>query len=293
MKDTYIKQVFNNFGKDDTQNIFTPPELCREMLSQIKFKGSEKVLVLYNLEFALILNKEFGLPASNIYIYTNSKTKQVFSKYGFEVLYFEDTLGIKSIDMKFDIVIGNPPFNKDEFTNKKANRSFYLSFVDKARKLSHNKVLMIGPTSYLYKSKNKGIVKLIETKLFYNIHLPISWVVIDPNINVNTFVDNNIKYQKLELNQSLAKLYVGNTGTKDTGINLYSKVLTEQKMNDDDVAIHTSINKIKYTNDKKAIEVFKKENSYGHWRVVWTMMGKNLRKSTSTTKEDLLYIPLY
>jgi hypothetical protein len=118
MKDTLIKQVFSNFSTDDTQNIFTPPSLCREMLSHIKFKGNEKVLVLYNLEFALILNQEFGLPTSSIYIYTNSKTKQAFSKYGFNILYFEDALGLNKVDMKFDIVVGNPPYQETRGASK-------------------------------------------------------------------------------------------------------------------------------------------------------------------------------
>lgn len=175
MKDTYIKQVFNNFGKDDTQNIFTPPELCREMLSQIEFKGSEKVLVLYNLEFALILNKEFGLPASNIYIYTNSKTKQVFSKYGFEVLYFEDTLGIKNIDMKFDIVVGNPPYNASI-----AQKKLWPSFVEIAFKHLHKNgyFVFVIPSIWV---KRDGIKIKRATKIFNTIQLNVI------NLDVNKY----------------------------------------------------------------------------------------------------------
>jgi hypothetical protein len=138
MEDTHIKQVFNKFGTDDTQNIFTPPSLCREMLSHIEFKGDEKVLVLYNLEFALILNQEFGLPTSSIYIYTNSKTKQAFSKYGFNILYFEDTLDLSKVDMKFDIVVGNPPYQKPISTGgghkmKKMVGGFWIEFLKLAK----------------------------------------------------------------------------------------------------------------------------------------------------------------
>jgi hypothetical protein len=160
MKDTLIKQVFSNFITDDTQNIFTPPSLCREMLSHIKFKGNEKVLVLYNLEFALILNQEFGLPTSSIYIYTDSKIKQIFSKYGFNILYFEDTLGLNKVDMKFDIVVGNPPYNEGKAG---VNKSIYQKFIQMYLDSNSQYGLFVTPGGFM--DSNKKEYKIFRKKL--------------------------------------------------------------------------------------------------------------------------------
>jgi hypothetical protein len=162
MKDTHIKQVFNKFGTDDTQNIFTPPSLCREMLSHIEFKGDEKVLVLYNLEFALILNQEFGLPTSSIYIYTNSKTKQAFSKYGFNILYFEDALGLNKVDMKFDITIMNPPYD--------GKSELHLQFLNYAVNNTLHYVSCIHPSAWMLTKTHNKQMKKQEILAVQNIH---------------------------------------------------------------------------------------------------------------------------
>ena len=51
--------------------------------------------------------------------------------------------------MKFDLVIGNPPYNTVDKDGDPAtgsvNKNFYLKFVNKALQLSNNKVIMIGP----------------------------------------------------------------------------------------------------------------------------------------------------
>lgn len=118
IRDQYITSAFQRFGKDDSQDVLTPPSLCREMLSKVDVTN-KNILVLYNLEFALILFKELDVPANHIYIYTNSTTKkQACELLGFNVLYSEEVLGIKDIDMKFDIVIGNPPYNSNVNSSK-------------------------------------------------------------------------------------------------------------------------------------------------------------------------------
>jgi hypothetical protein len=154
--------------------------------------------------------------------------------------------------------------------------------------LSKQDVYLVGPVSYLYKSKDKGIIELNVTEAFPNISLPICWVKIDSNQKQNTFVDNTIKYKQYNIEDSIAKRYVGNTGTIDTGVSKYSKLLTEEKLNNNDVGIHTSINKIKYTNSQDAIKVFKKDNSYGYWRIVWTMMEKDLTKTKIVGPNELI-----
>lgn len=269
-------------ANDDLQNIHTPYELCEEIISKIDF-NNKSVLVLFNFEFVYKL-LEKGIKDITLYTHSSYK-KQICDKLSIKNIYKQE---LSKLNMKFDVVIGNPPFNNDKSTNKKANMGFYNSFVDTARKLSKQHVYLVGPVSYLYKSKDKGIYELNTTEAFTNIALPICWVKIDSNKKQNTFVDKSILYKPYKIEDSIARRYVGNTGTIDTGVSLYSKLLTDVKQNDNDVEIHTSINKIKYTNNADAIKVFKNDNSYGYWRIIWTMMEKNLERTKIIGPNELI-----
>jgi hypothetical protein len=157
-----IHQLFNRFGQDDTQNVFTPPSLCREMLSHIKIKGDEQILVLYNVEFASILHKELGIPTSSIYVYTNSLTKRQALEYlKFNVIYSSDVLsGLNEVNMKFDIVVGNPPYQNSD---GKGFKKLWSSFVDKGMELliDNGKLVFITPSSWLNSNSrsNKTFLK--------------------------------------------------------------------------------------------------------------------------------------
>ena len=95
MTEQWYKSAFEKVGKNDTQEVYTPPSLCREMISKIPSPKGD-ILVLYNIEFAMILAKEFGISPSSIYVYTNSQDKtNACNIMGFNPIYSEEILGIK------------------------------------------------------------------------------------------------------------------------------------------------------------------------------------------------------
>ena len=69
IEDKRYLEGFDRIGKNDTQNVFTPPRLIRRMLSRIIFDKNSKIFVWYNIEFLIYLVKEIGLYPKNIYIY--------------------------------------------------------------------------------------------------------------------------------------------------------------------------------------------------------------------------------
>ena len=115
LTDERYLQVFERVGKNDTQNVFTPPRLIRRMLNRIDFTSNCKVLVWYNVEFLIYLVKEVGLSPKNIYIYTNTEDKLILEKQGYNVVYHEsidfDKIKNELKGMEFDVVIGNPPYH--------------------------------------------------------------------------------------------------------------------------------------------------------------------------------------
>lgn len=141
LTDERYLQVFERVGKNDTQNVFTPPRLIRRMLNRIDFTSNCKVLVWYNVEFLIYLVKEVGLSPKNIYIYTNTQDKLILEKQGYNVVYQEninfDKIAHKFNKMKFNVIIGNPPYTQGQ-------KLLYVKFFELSLDMS-DLVLMIMP----------------------------------------------------------------------------------------------------------------------------------------------------
>lgn len=158
--DFKYRVAFDTFGKNDLQNVFTPPRLIRRMLGKLTITTNDKILVWYNIEFLIYLVKENGLSPKNIYIYTNTKDKIILEKQGYNVVYQEnidfDKIKNELKDMKFDIIIGNPPYQIDNKNSNKRAEKLWTKFIQKSNELlkENGYMTLVTPTSWLSGSKN-------------------------------------------------------------------------------------------------------------------------------------------
>ena len=147
-----IVKLLSQEGKQDSQ--FTPPELCQEILDKIDV--TDKTILTFNIEFVLTLIFKYNVDRSNITIYTvNEQVKNICKSSGVKCI---DTM---EPSMKFDVVVGNPPFNDSQsLKNNTGNymsssKRLHLTFIDKALQMSGN-VVMIAPVRGWWVGKHKA-----------------------------------------------------------------------------------------------------------------------------------------
>lgn len=139
----------------DEHNQHTPLELCEEIVEKLvesdaDFSGN--ILIISTVEFIPVMLRvltDKGL----------SKDKIWFSSWNEYKRNFAEKLGINTfghlldqeIDMKFDVIVGNPPYQNA------TEGSFYCNFLSLALKLTHEKshILLINPGQWLSKTDGK------------------------------------------------------------------------------------------------------------------------------------------
>ena len=138
--------------------VSTPVDLINEMLDKIPveiFESSTttfldpcfgngtflietvKRLRSYGHSIENIQERIYGFEISNR---LHNVVSRKLSNYNFQHLYKNDFLTHNFNDMKFNIVMGNPPFNQD---GKKKNRTVYHKFIQRAIELSEDIVTLI------------------------------------------------------------------------------------------------------------------------------------------------------
>jgi len=137
-------------GNVNVSSEFTPAEICQEILDKIDVVN--KTILTFNIEFVLTLIYKYNVDRSNITICTDDDIIRGIC----------ERCGVKCIDtmepnMKFDVVIGNPPFSKKQ----------HLVFIDKALEMSDN-VVMIAPVRgwWVGKHKAKHVEKYSQQGLY-------------------------------------------------------------------------------------------------------------------------------
>jgi len=133
-------------GKFDDHEIQTPWNLVDEIVDQIPIMNS--ALVLYNPEFVWAMH-ERGWDLSALTLYADSPSKKKWA----------DKIGIKYIqegieygdDMKFDVVVGNPPYD-EQGTAK--NKKLWAKFIEFAIDLTPEYIAFVTPNNIL---SSKGV----------------------------------------------------------------------------------------------------------------------------------------
>lgn len=204
-----IKSVLTKWS-DDTHNVFTPFELCDEMLDKLpELNRNQKIMVMFNLEFLYVLKERIN-NLENVSFLTPCENKaKVAEAMGVKknnvYFYSYNKKEIKNIEnmSKFDCVIQNPPYKK----------SLHLKFLELGFDVikDDGKMVIVNPSSWLIllregktkqkydaiKNKIHKYVKHVEffsaQKWFNNIslYMPLSILTIDKEYIADEIIFND------------------------------------------------------------------------------------------------------
>lgn len=195
--------------------VHTPEQLVNDMLDQIpehiyinqesKFldpccgtgtflKGLIKRLKSYGWSDNVIKNNVYGLDINPIYI-------TIIKKHGLTNVFRGDFIEYKfDNNMKFDVIIGNPPYQMPGNTAKRW--TLWSKFIEHTKKLNPEIYAFVIPNSWLSPNNDHDMIveDLVKASLdvshYFNVGSTFCWIYCEPKKNNTQFelVQDNIIY---------------------------------------------------------------------------------------------------
>jgi desulfoferrodoxin (superoxide reductase-like protein) len=182
--ETNMKKIEIMSQNGNVSSEFTPAELCQEILDKIDVVN--KTILTFNVEFVLTLIYKYDVDRSNITICTDDVNVRGICERG--RINCIDTM---EPNMKFDVVVGNPPFSlAGNKTGKKGGaKKLYPAFYEKAVVIADNVAMITPNTQRQHISFNKfirantnKIIPIDDSAFSVNIS---TWCLIKDNSNTN------------------------------------------------------------------------------------------------------------
>lgn len=218
----YVYAIYKKYGKEVANNFYSIPT------SKIAFEFTRKVYSLLELD---IDNIEAEYTSYDLIEESD--------------LIEEETIKINNNDMKFNVIVGNPPYQqKDEGTNKNSASPIYDQFVSLAKNLNSDIISMIMPTRWYAGGKGLNTFRdnMLNDKNISELHDFLVPDLIFPNINLRGGICYLMWDKNHDNSKDLTKVYTYNVDLNPT-INLRSL-----KTDDLDILIRHGI----------AVEILKK-----------------------------------
>lgn len=174
----YSEKLANSSHRN-LQNVFTPFSLCYDIIRKLDsycdgFK--DKTFCVFNLEFLETLCYDFGVASEQIWFITDSEHKKAFAekeRYSGVHVELRDYVEFlkEEWDMKFDVIAGNPPYQKLQEGNKKSQAVWHL-FVEKSFELCKEDgyVCLIHPSLWRKPNNKTGKIILSKNIKYLEIH---------------------------------------------------------------------------------------------------------------------------
>jgi len=235
-----LSNWYSNNWFEGSHDIETPLPLVNDILNQIPLEN-KSMLVLFNIEWVLAALYDRGGNPANITFYSDHPNKTKFV----EALGVRVINNLMDINKKFDIVVGNPPFSKQNEGKTAGKRSveLYKKFFNMALEMA-SLTAMIIPSSDTKVQKthnelirnNANVIKHIDPSVFPGICMPMWYVIVDKkNTNRESSINwslsstgNNIPWVKGAVNMTHYKELTGGHGypspKKEDDVLIYHKV---------------------------------------------------------------------
>jgi len=269
--------AMKKFSRLSDSEIVTPEIVTDKIISSLPVNAINKSTMLLDIaskqgEFVYAIYKKFGKEvASNFYSIPTSKiayefTRKVYSLLELDInlieknytsyelikenkLIKDDIIKINEKKMKFNVIVGNPPYQqKDGGANKNFATPIYNEFVDIAKKLNPNCISMIMPTRWYAGGSDLG---KFRDQMLNDIHISELHDFLKPdlifqNINLRGGICYFSWNKDYDNTKSLTKVFTYND---DLTPKIYTRSL---KTEDSDILIRHNI----------AVEMLKKIKSH-------------------------------
>jgi len=258
----------------------TPLVLVQDMLEQVGDVANKSILSL-NFDIAILIAK-YHKPSSHTCIVETIEAKQMLDSVGINaILVEEDALAtLESLNMQFDIVIGNPPFNESQEDRRTSDTHGRLSggtvslakrFTDLMLSCCVQQCLVIQP--YSNKVYSKKVQRLWKQAGLYSIRKASNWFNVGVEVGVYYFnkasrveeVEDSFITETKPAN-NLGRFFV--TAPGKLFRNQYESELLEEGA----TKVIVVPNTIKYTNDP-TFNTRMQDRTVHQWRVAMPQNG--------------------
>ena len=157
------------------QNIFTPYDLCYDVVRKLEAYSEgglkDKTFCVFNLEFVEVLCYLFGIERRKVWFVTDCEIKKRFAEaeryngINVKLTEFESFLE-EDWDMKFDVVIGNPPYQAKSDKSKTKTQQIWHKFVKKFPSICKDDgyLVFIHPSGWRSNGKFYEDAKILKEK---------------------------------------------------------------------------------------------------------------------------------
>lgn len=220
----FVYATYKKFGKEVANNFYSIPT------SKIAYEFTRKVYKLLELEIENI--------ESNYTSYDLIKENDLVE---------DETIKINNNDMKFNVIVGNPPYQESDGGAQASARPIYHHFVNIAKQLDSNYTCIIMPTRWYAGGKGLDTFRdqMLNDKNVSELHDFLKPDIIFSNTNNRGGICFFLRDKSYDNSEDLTKVFTYNDNLTPT------QSLRNLKTEDSDILIRHSI----------AVDILKKVKS--------------------------------